>query len=208
MIGLRPHVPDDALLARYIAERAGDPIDPADAAHLQGCSACTARYVDLVRFMDDLRSEADAEADAWFPEARLQAGRRHIAWRLEHLGQMARVITFPGGRASASVRRSIPRPALRWVAGAAAAGLLVGVALGTYTDRVAAGRPAPETPVDAVAGVAPTPAPVPEPAPPAFLDEEAFLQEVELASIGLRTRALMPIDAFTPSVREVSAQLR
>jgi anti-sigma factor RsiW len=208
VIGLRPHVADDRLLARYVAERTGDPIDTADAAHLQDCSACTARYMDLLRFMDDLRSEADAEADAWFPEARLQAARRQIARRLEHLGQMARVITFPQGRASASVRRSIPRPALRWVAGAAAAGLLVGVALGTYTDRVAAGRLSATTPAGAVAGVAPTLASVPEPPPPTFLDEEAFLQEVELASIGLRTRALMPIDAFTPSVREVSAQLR
>jgi hypothetical protein len=40
------------------------------------------------------------------------------------------------------------------------------------------------------------------------LDDDAFLQELEIARGGLRARALTPLDAFTPTVREVSAQLR
>lgn len=209
MIGLSHHVPEDRLFDQYLAERAGDKVDVTVSAHLHACPACAARYAKLAQYMDDLWSEADAEIDEWFPDDRLQAARRQIARRLENLGHIARVISFPGRRSQAPLRPSWSRPGTRWVAGAAAAGLLVGIALGAYTDRVTAGRLAISRPADAVVVAPPPSAPVAvESTLPPFLDEEAFLQEVELASIGLRTRALMPIDAFTPSVREVSAQLR
>lgn len=212
MTGQPHHVPEDRLLDQYMAERGGDHVDSAVSAHLHACPVCAARYAEFAGFLDGLRSEADAEIDAWFPDGRLQAARQQIARRLENLGHMARVISFPARRFPVPLRPSLSRPGTRWVAGAAAAGLLVGIALGAYTDRVTsgtAGRLTASRPAGAVSLAPPPSMPAAaEPAPPSFLDEEAFLQEVELASVGLRTRALMPIDAFTPSVREVSAQLR
>jgi anti-sigma factor RsiW len=202
------HVADDRLLDRYYAERAGDEAGADVSAHLEACPACAARYVEFARFMDDLQSEADAEIEARFPDERLQAARRQIARRLENLGHMARVIAFPGRQSMAALRPSFSRSGARWVAGAAAAGLLVGIALGTYSDRVTARVPAGQSLARTIETAAALTPPVAEPLASSSLDEEAFLQEVELASVGLRTRALMPIDAFTPTVHEVSAQLR
>ena len=200
MIGRSPHLHDERLLTCYVAERGGERVDPPLAEHLAECADCNARYDGLVRFLDDLRTDADTALDTLFPAERLDAQRLAIARRLEHLGQAARVISFPARPAENPVSVSGSRQTARWVAAAAVAGLFVGLVLGAFSNIGA-----PVGPVEvAVSQPVPTdPLSVRLP-----LDEETFLRELELARGRQRTRALMPLDAFTPSIREVNAQLR
>ncbi len=84
--------------------------------------------------MTSLRQEADADVDALFPADRLRAQQQEIARRLESIGRAARVISFPGSTSARRTHPSTTRLAMRWIAGAAAAGLFVGVAAGTFFD--------------------------------------------------------------------------
>jgi hypothetical protein len=213
VIGRRDHhLPDDRLVERYVAEHTGETIEAAIASHLDGCEECATRYASLALFMDDLRSEAEMDVDALYPDEQLQASRRQIARRLENLGHIARVISFPGRRAEARRVHAPAHQRSRWIAGAAAAGLLVGVALGAYTVTVADDRSAyvevspPAVTATPENSAVQTDRPVTVLDP--VLDEDAFLEELEIAGGGLRASPLMPLDAFTPTVREVSAQLR
>ena len=200
------HVHEDRLYGGYLAERAGEALDPPLAEHLADCEECTRRYAEMTDFMDALGVEADAETDEVFTAERLRAQQQHIARRLEPIGHAARVITFPGQRSGYRASPSVPRPARRWIAAAAAAGLLVGVGAGVFFDwgasravrtrrTAAATRPAPLTTVQAAV---------------ADLSEadEAFLSELEVALERPRTRELAPFDALTPHVREITNLLR
>ena len=62
-----------------------------------------------------------AEADAAFSDERLAKQRARILQRLEQEGRPGRVITFPAAHTQRPPLRA--RPGMRWVAGAAAAGL-------------------------------------------------------------------------------------
>lgn len=129
-----PHLQDDALSDCYFAECRGEAIDPPAAEHLADCPSCAERFAEFERFMTALRTEADAEVDALFPADRMRAQQQEIARRLESIGRAARVISFPGRAAAHRTTPSTTRLAMRWVAGAAAAGLFVGVAAGTFLD--------------------------------------------------------------------------
>jgi len=78
-----------------------------------------------------VRTEDLAAADAAFPAERLAAQQSQILRRLEALERPARVIAFPKFAQPVSGGRSV---AYRWVAAAAAAGLVIGVALGQWLD--------------------------------------------------------------------------
>jgi len=139
MIVRAPHLQDDALYECYYAERRGEPIDPPSAEHLVDCDACARRYADVGTFLATLSVDAEAELDALFPAERLRLQQQDIAKRLELVGRAARVITFPGRRSVAPVqpaRSSVTRVTTRWIAAAAAAGLFVGVAAGTFFNFV------------------------------------------------------------------------
>ncbi len=199
MIGRSRHPHDERLFTCYVAERNGELIDPPLAEHLADCAECGVRYDSLVRFMDDLHTGADADVDALFPADRREAQRTQIARRIDHLGQAARVISFPA-RAAEGAGPSPAQRTARWVAAAAAAGLFVGVIVGTLSNIGA--------PVESVEVAVSQPGasePVRFRLP---MDEESFLREVELARGRQRARALMPLDAFTPSVREISTEVR
>src|SRR5215510_11413809 len=131
MIARAPHLLDERLYECYYAERRGDAPDPPAAEHLSDCDACRRRFDELSQFMAALRSEADAELEAAFPPERMRAQQHEIARRLESVGRAARVISFPGRVAARQSNTSAVRLATRWIAGAAAAGLFVGVAAGT-----------------------------------------------------------------------------
>jgi hypothetical protein len=209
MIFRTRHLAEDCLFDCYLAEQGGESIEPPTAEHLADCAVCRARYADLRRFMDGLRTEADAELNEIFPLDRLRAQQRQIARRIENLGHHARVISFPGhgpdhGAAAASWR------APWWAATAAAAGLAVGVAIGSLYYSSA-------TPVTTqTIQIAEAPGPVHPATPPAepsrvgdvVIDNEAFLSELELALERPRTRELVALDELTPHVREVRVQLR
>jgi hypothetical protein len=208
VIGRTRHLHEERLIECYVTEQAGEALDPRLADHLAECADCGARYSDLTRFMDDLRAHGDVELDAIFTGDDLRTQRDQIARRIEHLGHVARVLSFPG-RLAYQGETSPSRNASRWVAAAAAAGLFVGLGLGAFTDvgaRLRADREVNPSPISAPSS---PPIQVADPGvPQRAMDDDAFLLELEIAGGRLRTSALMPLDAFTPSVREASAQLR
>src|SRR6185295_14371969 len=114
----------------YLAERAGTPLDPPVAEHLADCAGCSSRYAELMAFMDGLRRDGEADADAIFTPERLRVQQQQIARRLALVGRPARVLSFPGRIVRRTLDASGTRQAPRWIAAAAAAGLFVGVALG------------------------------------------------------------------------------
>jgi hypothetical protein len=213
-----PHLQDDSLSECYFAERRGEALDPPAAEHLADCPTCAARYAEFERFMASLRDEADAEIDALFPAERLRAQQEEIVRRLESIGRAARVISFPGRAASGRTTPSTTRLAMRWVAGAAAAGLFVGVAAGTFFDfgnrfefgirgrrgsaqrslregvnqaRATSTRLAPNGSGPSVAG-----------ASIAAEADDVFMSALDMALDRPHTSELVAFDALTPHVRE------
>ena len=194
--------------------------------------AVEASVADRERFDELLRSRRGAgalaeEADAAFPPERLAAQRARIARRLAALArqqerrtsrravgagsqaaaprsQPARVLPFP---VRETVVRRPARP-VRWVAAAAAAGLLVGLVAGRGFDRRLASGPSS---VGSAPSAALRAAPAAEPRPqgargaPALADllaGEPLLVEIEAALASPRVAELQAIDALTPRVRE------
>jgi hypothetical protein len=215
------HLQEERLFDCYLATRGGQSLDPPVAEHLTDCDDCGARYAELTEFMEGLGTEAAAEADAVFTPERLRAQRLHISRRLEHIGHPARVITFPGRADRQHFGPSAGRPARRWIAAAAAAGLFIGVGAGLFLDREA-GRGSAQR--QSLAMARPTKLGSPggrldgdrselnrielnriemvRPGP--FDADQAFLSEIELAGERPRILELTAVDALTPHVREVT----
>jgi len=204
VIGRAHHLQEERLFDCYLATKGGDVLDPPVVEHLTDCPDCAARYADLTQFMEMLGTEAAAEADAVFPPERLRAQRMVISRRLEHLGHQARVITFPGRSSGARFGAAAPRPARRWIAAAAAAGLIVGVGTGLFLDREGRG---PNRRLAVQLGhqaVLTSPGRIELMRPDPFDSDQAFLSELELAGERPRIRELTAVDALTPHVREVN----
>lgn len=209
-----PHLQDDSLTDCYFAERRGEALDPPAAEHLADCVSCAERYAEFERFMTSLRDEADAELNTWFPADRLRAQQQEIARRLESIGRAARVISFPGRVAARRSHPSTARLATRWVAGAAAAGLFVGVAAGRFFDfgtrfelgmagrRSVAQRSLREIDSPSLPGrLAPSPS-VASASVTAEADD-IFMSALDLALDRPHTSELVAFDALTPHVREI-----
>ena len=199
------HLHDDRLFDCYLAVRDGDALDPPVAEHLTDCDECNGRYYALAQFMDGLKTEASAEADAIFTPDRLRTQRQQIARRLDHLGHPARVITFPGRLAAHRVA-SVVRPARRWIAAAAAAGLFIGVGTGFFLDWEGVRRPGRRPAALARQTVLTAPSKALEAARPDPSDADVvdFLSEIEQAGDRPRIRELLAVDALTPHVREIN----
>ena len=203
-----PHLQDDSLTDCYFAERRGEALDPPAAEHLADCQSCAERYAEFERFMTSLRDEADAELDTWFPADRLRAQQHEIARRLESIGRAARVISFPG-RIAARRTPSSSRRAARWIAGAAAAGLFVGVAAGTFFDfgyRFEFGmRGRHNVAQRSVREKGGSTLPARMATAPAVTSEadDMFMSALDLALDRPHTSELVAFDALTPHVREI-----
>ena len=192
------HLHDERFIECYLAQRDGAPIDPPTAEHVADCPACSARYAELSSFLDLLRTEGDAEADAIFTADRLGAQRQQIAQRLGHVGRSARVISFPGRVVRRTITGSSAATAPRWVAAAAAAGLFIGVAVGaSYQWTSRGGHMLPGD------GLQLTPASTRGIGQIDAAADDAFLSELELALERPHTRELQAFDTFTPHVREI-----
>jgi anti-sigma factor RsiW len=200
------HLQEERLFDSYLAERGGEPIDPPVAEHLADCGSCSDRYADLAAFMDELRRDGDAEADAIFTPERLRAQQQQIARRVALVGRPARVLSFPGRIVQRTIDASATRTAPRWAAAAAAAGLFIGVAVGASFQWSAqpqgrqrfltdAGRASRVLPV-ATRGID----------PPEVASDDAFLSDLEIALERPHTRELLAFDALTPHVREIRDQ--
>lgn len=208
MIARPRHLHDDRLVDCYVTERHGEALDPPVAEHLGDCASCSVRYLALTQFLDGLRAEGDAEADALFTPERLRAQYQEISRRLETVARPARVISFPRQLVRRTITASTSRMAPRWVAATAAAGLFVGVALGAGYEWGAHARSVRQSPAaDASrpARVAPVTA---RGSSASDLSDDVFLSELEIALERPHTRELQAFDAFTPHVRPVRDESR
>jgi hypothetical protein len=194
---MRPsaHVSDDRLVEVCLDEAPTE----YEVAHLTACERCRTRRSRLVAMFREMHQAADVETDEIFPQERLAAQQARILQRLEQDGRPARVIAFPAA-ATADARPLRTRPAARWIAGAAAAGLTIGLLAGELVhDLPILGRPSRPALVSssARAATSPTPPPAAEIVNASFNDEE-FLGEIENALNGPHVPALRPLNDLTP----------
>jgi hypothetical protein len=181
---------DDAALAEVwtnaAADGSGAPRDP----HLAGCAECRVRYASFEAWMAGIRSEAIEEADELFTPEKLKTQQAHILRRLEAADHPTRIIAFP----KASVPASRPSPFRRWVAGAAAAGLIAGIGLGQMLNI---GRIAPVSPPRDFVAEAPIARGASPAVIPASFNEETAMRELDEIAVP-RYDALRAYDTFTP----------
>ena len=161
--------------------------------HLEHCAKCRARFGDLSSWLENIRTDAVGEADENFPPERLAAQHAIIFRRLEAAERPARVIAFPRFAQPLTSRTS---HASRWVAAAAAAGLIVGVGVGQLMDLRHSLIRATAAPAHVAAQAVTTGHDVRVQAVSATRDE-AFLSELD-ASISHGVPELRALDAFTP----------
>ena len=206
----RSHPADDRLIALYFGDKeAGADERRAVRQHLHGCEACTWRYTELSAPLERLRQDAAGEADEVFTPARLDAQRATILARLGESATSSRVIPFP--TAAARLDRSVVgRPLVRWVAAAAAAGILVGVMGGRFFET--GDGPPVSVPRVARTGIATLPGSEVVSDSPTVMAaverDEAFMSEIEQAVFSHRISALSALDELTPRVRQEAVLAR
>ncbi|MGE0122706.1 MAG: hypothetical protein AB7U25_07180 [Vicinamibacterales bacterium] len=178
----------DATTLRLLAL---DPVaDSRAAAHLADCQRCRTAAERAERETAGLRAGATAVTDALFSSADLERQRRSILARIARGQRTARVLAFPAGDADAGPAR--PRADRRWLAAAAAAGLIFGALAGQLPHL---GQPAARGPAERQAA-----------SPPAVEDvraggrpvDDTLLSEVEAALAPGSRPELRALDALTP----------
>jgi hypothetical protein len=196
------HLDDSALIRRYLADRGLEALEARDEAvvrHLALCEACGARYAALQSAFDETRRAVSEDALAVCSPERMARQRERILRQIDNLSEGPRVLPFPAAAPAARGARE-HRVRGRWIAAAAAAGLMVGMTAGRllYTggnDALAEARQrtaasASQTAARAVPAMRATNV---DPA----VSEDQFLSEVELATAAPRAAELRAIYAFT-----------
>lgn len=186
---LSAHLDDAALAAIWTDGRLSHP-------HLDDCVACRARFADFSAWLESIRVDAITQADESFSAERLAAQQAQIFRRLEAAGRPARVIAFPRFAQPLTSRTS---HVSRWIAAAAAAGLIVGVGVGQMMD-LRHSLMAPN--VSAVrARVANAPASAggdPRVQTVGAIRDEAFLSELDASLSRTAVPELRALDGLTP----------
>lgn len=193
------HLDDDRLMA---AHAGGRPLGRRERAHVGACAACARRDAEWRAALDRTREAAERAADEVFTPSRLARQRERILERLDQL-EPARVLAFPTTTTTTGVRPS--RMRMRWIAGAAAAGLLVGVVTGRYVELRP--RRAPQQ-VGTSALVRPARVAAQPVRPAVVASDDEFLSQVDTAIGSPRVPELRAIDEFTPRVRDASIRVR
>jgi hypothetical protein len=205
------HIPTDRLTALAFVARApqqGAPSTSEDTLafeHIARCDKCAARFSQFTIDADSLRDVAFAEADAVFDTAMLDGQRTRILDRLAHLGQTARVISFPARHRD--VTMPVTSSGRRWISVAAAAGLIIGLVAGQLLHLV------PSTPIPAredltsiqVSDRSASPAMIAVSTTSRPLSEDELIEEVEAAVQLRRAESLQAIDALTPTAADLLA---
>lgn len=199
MITAHTHLSDDRLVEVCLDGAPG----PRERQHLERCPECQERRSGIAQLLVEVSEATVTEVDAAFPPERLARQKARILKRLECEGRPARVIAFPAGHApEPSLSRA--RPGMRWIAGAAAAGLVIGVLAGHFAHDFSTTRPAPVAPT--VVAFRPANDDTALQAVATTFSEEEFLGRIESAIEGSRSAALRPLDDLTPRVWEVAAR--
>lgn len=194
------HLDDGAFAEIWSASLEGS--EPANDDHLLECPQCRTRYAAFVSWLDRIQDDARTEADEAFPADRLVTQQAQVMRRLEALERPARVIAFPKfARPIANTQGH----AQRWIAAAAAAGLVIGLAAGQLVDiRDALGgrrlpQPAAQPSQTARFNIQ-LPAPVVTPiSADSVSDEQIFFGEHDQ---GVRPTELRLMDDITPRARD------
>jgi len=149
---------------------------------------------------EDVSAALIAEADAAFPEERLQRQRSRILQRIEQYGRPGRVIAFPASQGRTSSALLHPTSTTRWVAAAAVVAFIAGVVAGHRLPSELRFSPAGHM---AVARQAPEPTGTTlRSATQLMPSDDEFLGEVEIAAES-RPAVLRHIDALTPRAWDV-----
>jgi hypothetical protein len=210
------HLRDDQMIAAYVGADTRPRKADITLEHLRSCPECSRRFGALVDQLAELRQAAADEADAVFTSVRLEEQRAQILNHLEHVGHPARVIQFPA-RNTQSLSIFTGNQVRRWIAAAAAAGLIIGLTVGRMTDfrgGSQAGRTAVTAgPSTAGSGSHAQPPrytrPTAEPVRPNDPTDDEMLSTIE------RPLYLQPVageleylDAMTPRPTQVALRLR
>jgi hypothetical protein len=195
------HLDDDAFAEIWSTSVASG--QPASDPHLDACSQCRARFAAFTNWLDRLRDDACAEADEAFPAERLAAQQAAVMRRLEAIERPARVIAFPRFSRPAT---STQGHAQRWVAGAAAAGLVIGLAAGQFVDiRDALRSGRRSTSIQTTRATPPPSAAAPDiavtPVSATSVSDEALFFGDPIPNA--RVSALLPMDDITPRARDL-----
>ena len=195
---LNPHLEDDDFADVWSARTTFgvQESDRPGERHLRTCADCRSRYASFTGWLEDVRSDAHAEADDVFGRERLAVQHTQIFRRLEALEHPARVIAFPKAPGPVTVQTSNRR---RWTAAAAAVGLITGIGLGQLIE-FRTGRTLPETFAQRTAGrghvaVVETHRNV---QPVAAETDEAFIEPEITASQVRVPESLQYLNAITP----------
>ena len=197
------HLDDSALIRRYLAERGLEALDASDEEglrHLVRCASCDARYVAMQRAFEDAREAVADRADAAVTPELLAEQHARILRRVDAHYYGPRVLAFPRGAAPSHA--SVPSPlVLRWIAVAAAAGLVIGLTAGQLLhirrDGVSIARNADSAPVTSSIGPARSTPVLRAVNGVPSVDENAFLSEMDLATAAPQAAELRAIYAFT-----------
>ena len=177
------HLTDDELITLCV-DGSAPPLAAAGS-----CASCESRLVSLAGLLQEIADTQASQADAAFPPDRLTRQHARILHRIEHQGQLGRVLAFPHGRGR---RTAMPAmPVRRWVAGAAAAGLAIGLIAGHYAHELPVLRARPAA-GDTLRGASS----VPLQTATGGADAE-FLREIE-AAINSGPLGLRRLDSVTP----------
>ena len=166
--------------------------------HLERCGLCERRRAELECLLAEVTDVARADADAVFTPERLDRQQGRILGHIEQEVPHGRLISFPSGHGHASEPLR-GRPERRWIASAAAAGLVIGLLGGHFVQDLPTVGTSPSSQASRPSAVMPLQA-----GPPA-LSEEEFLSRLELAVDGAGGSALRPLHELTPLVWEVAA---
>lgn len=186
---------DDSVLAEIWSVAASEG-RAADHPHLGSCAECRARLAAFTRWMNDLRLDAHAEADEAFPPERLAAQQHAIFRRLEALERPARVIAFPRTPRPMMATKHVTR---RWIATAAAAGLVIGLAVGQVLNlKQALEGPGSSGPI---ANVVAPPRPAVQQATMSTASDEALFYG-DADAMTPSARYMPALDELTPRARD------
>ena len=199
-LSLNRHL-DEAALAQVWTDATLTPGAVPAHPHLDACPSCRVRYAALDEWLQEVGTVARAEADEAFPAERLAAQQSQILRRIEALERPARIILFPKHTRPVIGERTGAR---RWIAAAAAAGLVVGIGAGQLLDlRDALGQRDPIftqqrelEPTLSTANIQPA----------SLQSDEAFLRDLEEAALSPGVPELAALDAFTPRLRDIGPE--
>jgi hypothetical protein len=191
---LHSHLSDDQLAEVCLQSAPAE----TERQHLEHCDLCEGRRADLARLLAEMTDVARADADAVFSPDRLDRQQSRILGRIAQQMPHGRVISFPSGHGLPPEPRR-GHANRRWIASAAAAGLVIGLLGGHFSqDQPTVGSSSSSR---ASQPFAATPLPAGTPA----LSEEEFLSRLELAIDGAGGSTLRPLHDLTPLIWEVAA---